>query len=158
MSIAIVATIFAVAMNTVGASKTMMFRIGERAKADALAAQLMAEVLTQAYWSPVHHAGMGPNSTESAAGNRSLFDDVDDYHNWTATPPETKDGAPLTDFAGLTRTVTTPWVDPSDLSAEKNYETGVKRITVRVKRGDYVLAERVAIKTVAWTDPAGDPW
>lgn len=156
--ILLVSTVFAVAMNTVGASRTMMFRVADRAAADALAGQMIAEVLALPYWSPVHHAGMGPNSQEAAEGDRSKFDDVDDYHNWAATPPQLKDGTELTDHAGLTRAVKTPWVDPTDFTTERNYETGVKRITVQVKRGDLVLAERIAIKTVAWTELAGDAW
>jgi hypothetical protein len=158
ISIVLVATVFAVAMNTVGASRTMMFRVADRAAADALAAQMAAEILALPYWSPVYHSGMGPNSEEAAAGDRSKFDDVDDYHNWSTTPPEHKNGTAMTDHAGLTRSVKTPWVDPSDLTTERNYETGVKRITVQVKRGDVVLAERIVIKTVAWTELAGDAW
>ncbi|QNN22031.1 hypothetical protein HED60_07000 [Planctomycetales bacterium ZRK34] len=158
ISIVLVATVFIVAMNTVGASRTMMFRVADRAAADALAAQMTAEILALPYWSPVYHSGMGPNSEEAATGNRSKFDDADDYDDWSASPPQAKDGTEMTDYAGLTRTVQTPWVDPSDFQTERSYETGVKRITVQVKRGNVVLAERIVIKTVAWTELSGDAW
>lgn len=39
-----------------------------------------------------------PTSGDSrpvASGNRSEFNDLDDYHNWSSTPPESKDGYAL---------------------------------------------------------------
>lgn len=155
MSVAIVSTVFAVAMSTVGASRTAMATMATRATANALAQQLLAECIEQPYWSPIYHSGFGPSADEAATGNRSLFDDVDDYHGWSASPPQLKDGTVLTQYAGWTRTVRTPWVNPANPTQEVNYESGVKCIIVEVKRGNVVLASRYALKTVAWIDQLG---
>ncbi len=73
--------------------------------------------------------------TETGEGTstRSDFDDVDDYHSWSASPPQSKDGTDLPDYDGWTRSVTVEWVNvnsPGGTAA--NSETGAKRITVTV--------------------------
>ncbi len=87
----------------------------------------------------------GKISTESAASNfigiddsegtsnRTDFDDVDDYHGWSASPPEAKDGTALADYTGWTRSVTVEYVNPLQPGGTAvGSDNGAKRITVTV--------------------------
>ena len=64
-------------------------------------------------------------------GNRSAFDDVDDYHGWSEAPPTAKDGALLAGDEGWERSVSVGYVNPDDLNSTSLTDTGVKRITVK---------------------------
>ena len=74
----------------------------------------------------------GPENSETNS-NRWAFDDVDDYHNWVSSPPEEKDGLPLTGKDGWTRAVmieNVPIDDPAGSAV--GTDTGLKRITITV--------------------------
>jgi len=57
---------------------------------------------------------------------------VDDYHGWSASPPEDKDGAVLPDLTGWRRAVTVAYVDSDDATSPATGDTGLKRVTVNV--------------------------
>lgn len=60
----------------------------DRVIADGLAQQLLDEIVQKRYTEPgvaVDSTSFGPEMGETTAG-RSGFDDVDDYHNFSATP------------------------------------------------------------------------
>lgn len=90
--------------------------------------------------------------------SRNNFDDLDDYHNWSASPPENKSGIELgqeklifygghsverpsvlipdTDFlARMTREVTVEKITPDNSSdwTVTNDNTDFRRVTVRIK-------------------------
>ncbi len=75
----------------------------EMAVATELAAQLAAEISTKTYEDSVNPV-FGPESGENN-GTRTLFDDVDDYDRWDATPPKLADGTVLNEFAGYRQQV-----------------------------------------------------
>jgi hypothetical protein len=76
-----------------------------------------------------------------------MFDDVDDYHGWSASPPQTKDGTPLADYAEWTRSVVIDFVDPSNPSAVVGTDMGLTRITVTLTKGGGVQATLVALRS-----------
>lgn len=131
ISTAIVALVISAAMQTVATavqlrSKTSVLRDGP-----ALASTLLSEILAAAYIDPQDPApAIGPNSGESIVV-RSDFDDVDDFHAWTASPPVAPDGTALANYAGWSRTVTVEFVDPADLTTTPS-DLGLKRIEVTV--------------------------
>ena len=113
-----------------------------------LASGLMAEVLLQSYEDPA----LGPGSFGKSAGEttRPDFDDVDDYDDWTESPPQKPDGTPMTDsqYAGFERAVTVVNVDDATMSAVVfNGTSAAKRITVIVKRNGKRRAQLVAYRT-----------
>lgn len=153
----IVGGLFVAAANTLGVSKLSELSTLDSVRGRALAQSLMAEVLQQPYHDPgsSNSTSIGPSPTEKAAGNRSLFDDVDDYDGWSSSPPRERDGHPLGgDLGNWTRSVGVAWVDPADLSSAVNHETGAKRVTVTVKHGERTVATLTAVRTSAWFDPA----
>ena len=67
----------------------------DRDRAILLAEDLTAEILENGYSDPDEPPVFGPEGTE-AGGTRSAFDDVDDFNNWDATPPQQRDGTVMT--------------------------------------------------------------
>ncbi|MFO8012807.1 MAG: prepilin-type N-terminal cleavage/methylation domain-containing protein [Phycisphaerae bacterium] len=106
---------------------------------------LLAEVLACDYADPDQTPVFGPESGEG--GNRSAFDDVDDFDGWTATPPEDATGTALAGYDGWTRTVTVAYADPNDYLDTVGSDQGIKRITVTASYGGKTMAELVAYRT-----------
>ncbi|MHC5111951.1 MAG: hypothetical protein ACYTHJ_18980 [Planctomycetota bacterium] len=148
ISVGIVGVMLVASLNTLGGS-----RMSQRANLDKrygyyLAETLMEEILEQDYVDEVEGDGsFGRLETESATGDRSLFNDVDDYNTWSYTPPLLKDGTPLTEFVDWERSVEVVRVDNVDRSSVVSSESGLKRITVTVKRGVNTVATLTAYKT-----------
>lgn len=147
VSIVIVSVMYAAALHTVGATRVAEALIADQRRGHELARQLMSEIIALPYRDPVSDTGvLGPRATEEAAGNRSLFNDVDDYDNWTEQPPQLKEGTKLTGLDDWERTVKVVWIDPDNLDNTRSTETGLKRITVTVSRRDKVIATLHALK------------
>ena len=146
LSITIVGITLVAALNTVGASGLAQRATGDRSRARLLAQQLMSEIMRQAYQDPEGGTGLG-NDAGELASPRSNFDDVDDYHRWSASPPEDVDGSPIPEATGWERSVTVSYANPLDLKATVLLDLGVKRITVQVTRNKAVVASLTAVRT-----------
>jgi Tfp pilus assembly protein PilV len=148
ISIVLVSVMLVAALNMVGASKLGQRKLHERLSGQQLAQDLMAEILSQDYADPEDGVdSFGLSSDESAAGDRSLFDDVDDYDGWSATPPELQDGTVMSDLDGWTRTVRVEWVRPTDTTQTVGSNEGAKLITVTVTHDGVPASELVALRT-----------
>ena len=145
--IGIVGIMLVAALNTVAVAKTMERKIGERTRGLLLAEQLMSEILITDYADKDGGAdSFGLGSVENT-GDRSEFDDVDDYDNWSASPPQNKDGTEITHLTGWTRSVDVAWVTSTNLNSAVSSNTGIKRITVTVKFGGAEVASLTAYRT-----------
>lgn len=142
----IMGVLLVAAMQTVGNSVRAEMSNADRCKGLWLAQELMSEVLVARYVEPEETPEFGPEPLETG-GTRSDFDDVDDYHNWTASPPENPDGTQIPDRTDWQRTVVVEYVDANDLTTTVGTDQGVKRITVTVKRSDKTVAELTGIRT-----------
>ncbi len=149
ISIVLVGVLLVAAINTLGATAVSTRNIEHQALGYTLVADLMAEILSQAYEEPDDTPDFGRESGESGGG-RMDWDDVDDYDGWSATPPETKDEEPLDGYDQWTRSVEVAFVQTASLNNEVGVETGVKRITVTASFNGVPAAELVAIRTQAW--------
>lgn len=148
VSIVIVGVMMVAALQAAAAARTHAQRGADRGRAALLALDLMAEILQQAYEDPALGRGtFGRSAEESAPGNRSLFDDVDDYHAWTESPPQDRQGNVIGDAADWGRSVTVWWVSPDDLNTRVLSDTRLKRIEVTVSRGGLVLARLTALRS-----------
>ncbi len=148
ISIVLVGVLLVAAINTLGATAVSKRSIEHQALGYTLASDLMAEILNQAYEEPNDTPEFGRESSESG-GDRTDWDDVDDYDGWSATPPETKDEEPLDGYDQWTRSVEVAFVNPTSLN-DLGGNTGVKRITVTASFKGVPAAELVAIRTQAW--------
>lgn len=147
VSIPLVGVALVAALNTVGASKTSQFKNTEMREAHLLAQQLMGEILLQDYADPdLGFTSFAIESGEGNTGNRSLFDDVDDYDLWQASPPQQRDGTVMSHLPDWKRTVTVNWLNTSDLTLSVT-TTEIKHIRVKVKRQGRLLCTLDAYKT-----------
>ncbi|MBK8915607.1 MAG: prepilin-type N-terminal cleavage/methylation domain-containing protein [Phycisphaerales bacterium] len=144
--IVLVGVVLAASIHTVGAAKMTESRLADRATAEALAEELLAEILTRLYREP--DASTGLLGADSGELSRSQFDDVDDYHGFGETPPTDALLAPIVSLTGWRRSVTVGWVVPDAALAPSASETLAKLIRVQVQdsRGA-LLMERVAVVT-----------
>lgn len=125
-----------------------------RIRGSMLAEDLLAEILAQAYEGPGEGRGsFGLTTAESATGDRSLFNDVDDYAGWAAMPPQRKDGTPMVGLDKWSRTVDVEWIDTA--GAVSGSDTRIKRITVTVQHNSTLVATAVAVRTGAWDEMHG---
>jgi len=115
-----------------------------------LAVSLMEEIKQQAYADPTQ-SGFGPEPGEAGL-TRALFDDVDDYHNWTETPPQDRLGNALPRGAGLTRSVQVRYVAANDFTKTAAADEGFKEVQIAVRRGGPTLARQTYV--VADVPPA----
>jgi MSHA pilin protein MshD len=99
----------------------------ERRGAYALAEQLMGEIVQQYFSDQNNPPVFGPEAGET----RPIFDDVDDYNGYSASPPVQKNGAAMPGYAGWTESVAVAYVDPNNPANTLSSST-LKRITVTI--------------------------
>ena len=113
--------------------------------ASTLAQELMEEIKSQEFEEPRPDTPVfGPETagrtrlepTVAAASDRTFYDDVDDYDNWSKSPPEEIDGTSLADFSLYTRSVEVRNVANQDYTSEQgDGTTDSKRVTVTISKG-----------------------
>lgn len=112
-----------------------------------LSQQLLTEVLQAAYEDPESPAGaIGTDAGENTT-TRADWDDVDDYHGWSQSPPTDKSGTAISYYTGWTRSVTVNWVDPNNLSTVVGSDQGLKKITVTAVDSSGRATEAVALRS-----------
>jgi prepilin-type N-terminal cleavage/methylation domain-containing protein len=147
ISIALVGVMLAAALNTLGLAKQAQRTIGDRSRGMLLAQQLMTEILARDYNDPEgNDGGFGARGLE-ATGDRDLFNDVDDYDGWSASPPEDVDGTAIDELEGWTRKVEVKYAAPANTETDAISDLGLKRIVVTVMRGDQVVATLTALRS-----------
>lgn len=154
LSVLLVGLVLAAAMNTLGSARVAQAQNADISVAGVLCESMMNEILAQRYAD--EDGGMtsfGLPFSEYGDGSRALFDDVDDYHNWTASPPEEKDGTPIAWAYGLQRTVRVECVRASDLGSTTPDGRCLKKIVVTVMRNKKILAQLEAYRSPVWPDP-----
>jgi type II secretory pathway pseudopilin PulG len=131
-------------LTAVGQAKTGQHRIATRRQARLLAEQMRTEINLLPFQDPSYSSGalsdIGHASNEGG-DDRSGYDDADDYHGWSAGPPQEKDGTKISWAGAFTRQVTVHWVPffaPYSPTATK---TGMKLFIVTVSWRSRRLAE-----------------
>ncbi|MBI3865869.1 MAG: hypothetical protein HY290_28680 [Planctomycetia bacterium] len=147
----LVGLVLLTATQTLATSVRMQTAASERARANALANALVCEILEQSYMEPGQTSSAIGRESGELATSRANFDDVDDYHGWTDTPPQFKDGSTMSNFTGWQRQVAVEWVALTTLTQSPGSasETGMKRITVTVIHNSKTIITRVATKANA---------
>jgi len=127
ISVVIVAMMLTAALGTIGTSARLRLLQKQQFQGQALAKQLMDEILQLRYSDPTN-PGFGPETGET----RATYNDVDDYNGYTETPPKMKDGTALAGYTGWTRAVTVTWADLTTPANNATTDSGLKRILVTV--------------------------
>lgn len=130
MAVLIVSGVLVAALGTFGAiGRARQIQI-ERAQAFGLAEQVMAEVVQSQFQEPSGATTLGPDAGETT---RALYDDVDDFNMWSASPPQARDGTALAGYTGWTVRVSVQNVTPTAPNTDNVADVGLKRIMVQVK-------------------------
>ena len=147
VSTLLVGILMTTSLQTVGMSLRQQMTSTQNVIAAALANGLMSEIVTQSYMEPSATVSIITRESGESGSSRAAYDDVDDYHGWTETPPKTREDIVLTTYTGWQRTVSVIWVNANDVSLPAGTDARVKKITVTVSFNGTVMATRVAIRT-----------
>lgn len=111
----------------------------DRLVAVNLANELTEEIAMKAWTSPILNDpdSMGPGGGET----RSTFDDVDDFHGWSSSPPKLSSEQSNLFLDGWTRSVKVAHVELSDAMTVSATYTGLKRVSVTVSKNGVTLAQ-----------------
>lgn len=143
----IVGVMLVASLRVVGQSFLTQRLNADRATGTFLANSLLNEALQLSYMEPgLTSSAIGRNASELAT-NRSNYDDVDDYHNYTESPPKAKNDTVLTDFTGWQRSVTVQWVNNANLTQVVSSESGVKRVTVQTRLNGTLVATATGFRS-----------
>lgn len=151
LSLLIISGAFVAALNSIASARAAQAVVTERQLGMVLAEDLMAEIMSKPNYS--EGSSVGPENDEMAAMNRSLFDDVDDYHSWSSSPPVDAQGKAIAGAEAYSRQVGVSWVEPENPALDATRDTGLVRITVTVKRGNKTVAELSAFRSNLWQSP-----
>lgn len=146
MTTAVVGVMLVAALESVAVAKRSEVRTGAVERGALLAQAMLSEVLSCAYAEP---GSVGSAvARESGEAGRATFDDVDDYHDWSESPPQNLDGTPMTGWERWGRRVTVEWVHADDLTGPAaSAETGAKRVTVSVTLDGVPTATATAVRS-----------
>lgn len=153
MSTVVVGGLLGASISAVGNLSSAQLLTTDRARGYQLAEDLLSEAQMLPYMDPTLAVDqIGPSAAELTPGNRSLFNDSDDYANWADNGAQNKDGTVIPGFTGWKRVVTVKWVKPDAGFDESATATGYKKITVTVSKNGRRVASMSCIKTLAWND------
>lgn len=149
ISILVVGVMFVASMSVLSQSRLSRFIAADGMQGQLLAEALMSEILQQSYQEPVDpFSSLGLDVGEDPLV-RAMWDDVDDYEGWTASPPQDKYGVAMTGLNGWTRTVEVGYVNPNNLITQIGANTGIKIIVVVVLHNERQVAKLYSIRTGA---------
>jgi len=111
----------------------------DAAAAGRLAVEMIDEIRRQAYADPETADEFGAGADETGSG-RADFDDIDDYNNWSACPPEDRSGQPQSRYSSLTRSVTVRLVQADDFTQPSGTsDQGFKAVTITISSPDRII-------------------
>lgn len=141
------------ALNVVGASARAEAFARQRTIGDTLVAEIMADVQAAAFEQPGAIGSFGRDASETGATSRSGFNDVDDFHTWSESPPRDFDGSSRSDLQGwqvAVRVERVSLANPNGVAV--SYDSRVKRVTVTATYNGKLVSSQAVIRTGAWDD------
>jgi len=144
----VLAVVVAAVTQSIVAGQMQTYDAMHSARAVALTEAMMEEILVLPYDDPEGGVVIGPDAGETT---RQQFDDIDDYHGWSASPPQTRDGDPIPAFPGWSRRVAVEWVEHDDPTVPTGAAGPTKRIRVVVERPGGEWHQRLARRSESWS-------
>jgi len=143
LSLLIVGGAFVASLNTIASARASQAIAAQQRLGLVLTEDLMEEILTHPYKeSSILGLEVGENNND-----RKDFDDIDDYHEWSSSPPTDIDGHDLVGAEAYTRSVTVQRVQLSSPTTTTSSDEGVLRIIVTVKYGSKEVAKLTAYRS-----------
>ena len=113
-------------------------------KAAALAVDLIREIKDLNYSEFEGDVNLGLDANESGVG-RYGYDDIDDYNNYSSTPPKRRDGNPYDNCDDFTQTVSVTFVAANDFSQTVGFDQGFKKVVITIYRNNLELAQHTYV-------------
>jgi len=157
VSIVIVGGLMVASLRVVGAAVRTDQLTMDASRGRLLAEELMAEIVLKAYSEPSGGTAIGTNAGEVSGSSRAAYDDVDDYHGLVESPCRLADGTPIPSTGAWNRSVTVVWASVASPGTASGSETGLKRVTVEVRRDGRLVGRVTALRARAWTPPPYSP-
>lgn len=145
ISTLIVGLMLAGALEALGTTSRIKAAESNTGTALTLAQELMEEVLSKDFSDPDGGTPFTLDAGETA-GDRTTFDDVDDYAGLVESPPKDKTGNPRADLVGWQRVVYVDKVSFAAFDTATATNTGYRRVVVKVTRDGVELASLIAIR------------
>lgn len=145
---------FVAALNTIGGARASQAVVADQRLGLVLAQDMLAEVLSHPYAEPGTSV-LGIDLNE-VASDRSTFDDIDDYHGWSASPPEAVDGQAIAGADRYTRSVEVVRVQLSNPLSPSLSDQGMKRVVVTVRNGEKQVAQLTAYRSDVYDATGGE--
>ena len=141
----------------VNAANVARGRVLCRSLAEEISSQSVADWSSDGFELSVNYgsyittgADARPATVVSAAGRRSLFSVIDNYHGYTESPPKDQDDNVLPGYSGWTRAVTVEIVSFADPNLVSANETGIRRVTVEASYGGKPVATTTFLRSSEW--------
>jgi Tfp pilus assembly protein PilV len=143
LSLLIISGAFVASLNAISGARASQAIAAQQRLGLVLAEDLMAEILSQPYKeSTLLGLEFGENT-----GDRSNFDDIDDYKGWTSTPPTDVNGNVIEGTTGYTRKVQVNYVRLWSPTETTLSDQGMLRIIVTVTRGGKEVARLTSYRS-----------
>ncbi|MEM9372421.1 MAG: hypothetical protein AAGA55_02155 [Planctomycetota bacterium] len=143
----LVGGVLAGTLGVVGPTARSSRLAGDVVIASYLAAEMLAEIEAQAFEDPDSaDRAFGPEPGESG-GNRSRFDDVDDYLAWSSAPQSTAGALTAGLSDGWLVSVGVVYANAGNPNADAAADTGIKRVTVSVTKNEVLLHQQSVLRT-----------
>ena len=148
IAIPLVGMVLVAALNSVGSSRVAAQKVSLHGEANRLAESLLGEILLLPYEDASDQAGLpGPTAVEAATGNRSLFNDINDYNAWVADPPQLKDGSAVPHASRFRERVKVIPLDPATFALTGGADQGLMRVSVEMFLDDEPLVTLTRYRT-----------
>lgn len=147
-STAMLGILMTATMTSIAASRMRVTSEMARWQGQSLANEMLAEILSLPACDPENGppTSLGLESGESDGTNRSKWDDVDDYHNLSESPPRNRSGVAITGYAGWVRTTTVERMQSGNWTRTNSTYDRVYRVTVNVTRNSTPIATAIGFK------------
>jgi type II secretory pathway pseudopilin PulG len=135
ISTMLVGVVLVSALASVGAATKSWLATADQADGGTLARQLLTEITALNYEDPNQTPTYGLESGEATSpATRANFDDLDDYKDFSDSPPKNKAGTALANYSSWLRTADVTKLNASSYAAisDGSPDNGLRLITVTV--------------------------
>lgn len=144
LALMIVSGAFVASLNTIAGARASQAIVSQQRLGLLLAEDMLAEVLSQPYRESGGVFGLEPGER---TGDRTMFDDIDDYAGWESAPPTNADGSAIPGAEAYRRVVDVSYVRVNSPATLSSTDQGIQRIVVTVYHGKKRVAQLISYRS-----------
>lgn len=147
-STALLSVLMVATLATIAASRRRANDEMNRLQGQLLATELLTEILSLPACDPQSGppATLGRESGETNGNIRTNWDDVDDYHNLTESPPKDRSGTDISGFSSWTRNTVVARLKSNDWTQTNASYASIYKITVSLSRNGQLITTVTSFK------------